>query len=208
MNTLMILVMAVGAGGMLMMRREAFPEFDLEMVLISVPYPGASPSEVEEGICQKLEEAIRSIDGVKKQTAIAQEGAGFLVVELETTIKDIQKAVADIRSEVDRIPSFPELAEDPEIEQISLRQVAIRLGVLGPQQTTPQADLALREVTEKVRRDLLQLPAISQANIIGARNYQIDIEISEERLRSHGLTLGRAAEIIRRGHRRDNSVAR
>ena len=54
MNTLMIALLAVGAASLFLMRREVFPEFDLEIVLISVPYPGASPSEVEEGICQKL----------------------------------------------------------------------------------------------------------------------------------------------------------
>ena len=127
MNTLMIALMSVGALSLYMMRREMFPEFELEIVLVTVPYPGASPEEVEEGICQKIEEAVRSIAGIKKQTAVAKEGSGFLVLELETHV-DAQKTLNEIRSEVDRIPSFPELAEDPEVKQITLRQTAIRVG--------------------------------------------------------------------------------
>lgn len=197
MNTMVAAVLVVGALCMFMMRREVFPEFELEIILVSVTYPGATPDEVEEGICQKLEEAVRAINGVKKQTAVAQEGAGFLVVELNTGV-DVTKALAEIRSEVDRITTFPELAEDPEIKQITLRSVAIRLGVLGPQDESAASELALREVAERVRTELLLLPSISQVNLVGARDYQIDVEVKEETLRKYGLSLQQVAAIIRR----------
>ena len=129
MNTLMISVIVVGLFSLWSMRREVFPEFELEIILVSVPYPGASPDEVEEGICQKLEEAVRSIDGIKKQTSVAKEGAGFLVLELQTSV-NVQKVLSEVRSEVDRIPSFPLLAEDPEVKQITLRQPAITVGIV------------------------------------------------------------------------------
>ena len=105
MNTLMISFMVVGAICLYKMRREVFPEFELEIILITVPYPGASPDEVEEGICQKIEEAVRSIEGIKYQTSIAQEGSGFIVLELEADVKDVQKVLNEVRSEVDRIPT-------------------------------------------------------------------------------------------------------
>lgn len=198
MNTLMVAVLVIGTAGLMGMRREVFPEFDLEVILISVPYPGASPSEIEEGICQKLEEAVRAIDSIKKQTSVAQEGAGHLVLELQPRV-NVQRVLNEVRSEIDRIPSFPELAEDPEVKQISLRQVAIRLGVLGPPNVdSADTQLALREVAEQVRNDLLLMPAISQANLVGARDFQIDIEIPEETLRQYGLSLDRVAQIVRR----------
>ncbi|MCA9260263.1 MAG: efflux RND transporter permease subunit, partial [Planctomycetales bacterium] len=200
-NTLMVGVMLVGTLSVMNMRREAFPDFTLEIVLISVPYPGASPEEVEEGICQKLEEAVRSLDGIKKQTAIAKEGVGSLVLELETSA-DPQKLVNDVRSEVDRIPSFPLLAEDPEVKQITLRQPAITVGVLAPASTGDSIDETLewqlRETAEGVRDEILRLPHVSQAQISGARDYELDVEISEATLRRYGLTLQRVAEIIRR----------
>ena len=94
MNTLVIAILAVGAMSFASMRREVFPEFELEIVLVTVPYPGASPEEVEEGICQKIEEACRSVVGIKKLTSVAQEGMGYCVFELRETVKDVQKTLS------------------------------------------------------------------------------------------------------------------
>jgi multidrug efflux pump subunit AcrB len=198
MNTLMVTIMVVGAVSLYMMRREVFPEFDLEIVMVSVPYPGASPAEVEEGICQKIEEAVRSIDHIKNLNAVAREGAGFVVLELESDVPDVQKTLNEVRSEVDRIPSFPVLAEDPEIKQITLRGPAIRVGVIAPDEGHPDSELALRSVAEDIRDELLQLPSVSQVNLLGTPEYQIDVEISESTLREYGLTLQQVAQIIRR----------
>ena len=197
MNVLMIALMLIGGVSLWKMQRETFPAFELEVVMISVPYPGATPNDTEEAICQKIEEAIRSIDGIKKVTSIAQEGAGFVLAELRSDVKDVQKVMSEIDREVNRIPSFPVLAEDPQIQQITFREAAIRVGVVGPQVLTQEAELRLREVTEKVRDDLLQIPAISSASIMGARPYQIDVEIPESTLRSYGLSLDRVAMILR-----------
>lgn len=198
MNTLMMSAIVVGTLCLMQMRREVFPEFDLEIILVSVPYPGASPDEVEEGICQKIEEAVRSIEGIKYQTSIAQEGSGFVVLELESSVKDVQKVLNEVRSEVDRIPSFPLLAEEREVKQITMRQPVITVGVVGPDEEGPEAELRLREVAERIRDDLLQQPAVSQATLVGAREYQIDVEIPEQTLRKYGLTLKQVADIIRR----------
>jgi len=198
MNTLMIALLVIGGFCLQSMRREEFPEFELERIVIAVPYPGASPQEVEEGICLKIEEAVRSVDGIKKQTSVASEGSGSVILELESSVKDVQRVLNEVRSEIDRIPSFPELAEDPEVEQITMRKPAIRLAVMGPESDDPDAELKLREVAEQVRDDLLQLPTVTQANLMGTRAFQIDVEISEAKLRSHGLSLSRVADIIRR----------
>ena len=198
MNTLMIALLLIGGFCLWSMRREEFPEFELERIVIAVPYPGASPEEVEEGICLKIEEAVRSVDGIKKQVTVASEGSGSVILELESSVKDVQRVLNEVRSEIDRIPSFPELAEDPEVEQITMRKPAIRLAVIGPESDDPDAELKLREVAERVRDDLLQLPTVTQANLMGTRAYQIDVEISEAQLRSHGLSLSRVADIIRR----------
>jgi HAE1 family hydrophobic/amphiphilic exporter-1 len=199
MNTLMVAVLLVGAMAFATMRREVFPEFDLEIVLVTVPYPGATPEEVEEGICQKIEEACRSVEGIKKITSVAQEGSGFCVFELRESVEDVQKTLAEIRSEVDRIPSFPELSEDPKVEQVTLRTPAIKVGVLAPPASQGAvSEEELRDVAEAVRDDLLTLPAVSAANLQGARDYEIDIEISEATLRKYGLSLQAVADIVRR----------
>ncbi len=200
MNTLMVSVLLLGAFSLWTMRREVFPEFELEIIMVSVPYPGASPSEVEEGICQKIEEAVRTIDGIKKQTAIAAEGVGSMVLELNSDVKDVQKILNEVRSEIDRISTFPERAEDPEVKQITMREAVIHVGVIGPNVADPQAEWYLRELAERVREEMIGLPAVSQAEIKAAKNYQIDVEISEDTLREHGLTLQQVSQLIRRNN--------
>ena len=137
MNVLMLGLMLVGGVSLWNMRREVFPAFELEIVMITVPYPGATPQDSEEAICQKIEEAIRAIDGIKKVTSIAQEGSGFVLAELRSDVRDVQKVMAEIDREVDRIPSFPALAEDPLIQQITFRDAASSNWHRRPRPTHP-----------------------------------------------------------------------
>ena len=198
MNVIMLAVLIVGGIGTYRLRREVFPEFTLETIQVSVPYPGATPFDVEEGICQKIEEAIRSVDGIKKITSVASEGMGSVSLELNADVKDPQRVLNEVRSEVDQIPSFPELSEQPEVRQLSIRQPAIRIGVIASNVSGPDAAVRLREVAERVREDLLRLKQVSQVSFVGAPPYQIDVELPEDTLRSYGLSLQDVAQIIRR----------
>lgn len=209
-NALLVALLIAGVWALTQLRSETFPEFQLDQVKITVPYPGASPSEVEEGICQKIEEAIRAVDGVKKVSSVAQEGSGTVVAELHTSVDDTQAVLNDIRSEVDRIPSFPLEAEDPEIQLLTARSPTIRVVIYGG--GTPPAglneaeysrwredqQLQLREMAEEVREDLLDKDSISSVEILAARQYQIDVELPEAKLREHNLTLRQVADNLRR----------
>ena len=197
MNTMLVAVLVVGAFSAFTLRREVFPQFELEIVLVSVPYPGASPDEVESGICQKIEEAIRSVDGIKKVTSVAGEGSGSVVIELRSDVKNVQKILNEVQSQVDRIPSFPDLAEEPNVQQITFRNKAITVGVVQENSNAPDAELQLREITEQIRDDLLLIPEVSQAEIYGERKFQIDVEIPEKTLREYGLTLTDVTRRIR-----------
>ncbi len=198
MNTIMVGVLVVGIASLFVLRREEFPEFELEMIRVTVPYPGASPEAVEAGICQRIEEALRSIDYVKKMTTIATEGSGTVVLELEADVPDVQKLLNEVRSEIDRIPSFPVLAEDPDVQQVTLKRSAIQVGIVGPNTVDSQAQLQIRDITERVREELLLLPSVTTVQIPDAPAYQIDIEITEKTLRKYGLSLTTVADIVRR----------
>lgn len=197
MNTIVVGVLAIGVLAAFMLRREVFPQFELEIVLVTVPYPGASPDEVESGICQKIEEAVRSVDGIKKVTSVALEGAANVVIEVRSDVPSVQKVLNEVQSQIDRIPSFPDLAEEPEVQQVTFRNKAITVGVIQENSDAEDAELQLREITEQVRDDLLLIPQISQAEITGERKYQIDVEIPEKTLRQYGLTLTDVSRRIR-----------
>ena len=114
MNTLMIAALAIGVASLMMLQRERYPEHRADEVVVRVLYPGASPIETEEGICLKVEEAIRSIVGIKKITSQATEGRGLVTAELESNVDSAQRVVNDMRAAIDAIPSFPADAERPE----------------------------------------------------------------------------------------------
>jgi len=83
-NILMLLILLGGIIASYSMIRELFPEFSLDMINVSVAYPGADPEEIEEGICLKLEEALTGIEGVENITVTAKEGMGSAVIECQT----------------------------------------------------------------------------------------------------------------------------
>lgn len=197
MNMMVVAVLVVGTISAFLLRREVFPQFELEIILVSVPYPGASPDEVESGICQKVEEAVRSVDGIRKVTSVAAEGAANVVIEVRSDVPSVQKVLNEVKSQIDRIPSFPDLAEEPEVQQITFRNKAITVGVVQGPSVAADAELQLREIAEQVRDDLLGIPEISQAEITGERKFQIDVEVPERTLREYGLTLGDVARRIR-----------
>lgn len=197
-NVLLVILVVAGLFSFLSMRRETFPEFQLDVILVSVPYPGATPDEVESGICQKVEESINAISGIKRITSICREGGGYTLAELETGA-DAQRSLSEIRSAVDRISVFfPERSEKSTVEQITFRTPAIRVAVIGPDDQSPSATARLREYAEDIRERLIELDSVSQANLLNIKPYQIDVEIDEETLRKYGLTLSAIANILRR----------
>ncbi|MEM1061619.1 MAG: efflux RND transporter permease subunit, partial [Planctomycetota bacterium] len=206
MNTLLAGLVVVGTISLFTLRREVFPEFELEVVLVNVPYPGADPEEISAAICEKIEEAVDGIEYVKETTSIAQEGLGSVVLELEADVPDVQKIVNEVRSEVDQIASFfPDLAEDHEVQQVTFREAAIRVGIIAPEPPEDRNaereladEVALRQLGEQVRAELASLPSVSQANLVGERPMQIDVEIPEETLRRYRLSLTDVADRLRR----------
>ena len=190
-NLVMLFFLIGGAFMLTRIKQEVFPEFSLDMVTISVPYPGASPEEVETGIVLAIEEAIRGVEGIKQVTSVAGEGSGRVTVELLVDA-DQQKAYQDIQQEVDRITTFPLDAEDPQVVlQIRRRQV-LDMQIYGN-----ASEWVLRNVAEDVRDRLLQDPGISQIDMEGSRGFELRVEVSPETLRAYGLTLAEVARIIR-----------
>jgi len=198
MNVLMMVVFLVGAYCMMQLRRETFPEIDMEQILISVPYPGATPEEVENGICQKIEENLQGINGIKKITCSASEGSGMVQIELRSNVQNVDRVLNEVKNAVDRtVPQLPDMIEQPTVQRLNMQETIISIGVLGPEDNSADAALALRQVAEDLREELLQYPRISMVNLVGTKDYQIDIEIPEDVLRSYHLTLNQAASIVR-----------
>ncbi len=190
-NLLMLLLLIGGFFMSLTIKREVFPEFDMDMVTVKVPYPGASPEEVEQGIVLALEEVIRSITGVEEVVAAAREGVAVINAELSES-EDPQRLYQEIKQEVDRITTFPEDAEEPQVVLATRRRGVIDLALFG------KADeWVLRDLAEQVRDRLLQESGITQIDLVPERTFEVSIEVPQENLRAYDLTLERIAAQIR-----------
>jgi multidrug efflux pump subunit AcrB len=189
-NLIMIICLI---GGLIVgshIKQEVFPDFDLDMVSVTVAYPGASPEEVEKGIILPIEEAVQGLDGVDDVTSSASEGSGSVVVEIVEG-EDVQRLAQDIQSEVDGITSFPEDAEEPSVTIVSRKREVVSLALHGD-----QSDWVLRETAEDLRDRLILDSNITLVELAGVRDFEISVEVPQENLRRYNLTLAEIAERI------------
>lgn len=171
-------------------KQEVFPEFDLDMVVISVPYPGANPEEVEKGILLVIEQSIRGLDGIKKLSASANESSGMVVAELLLSAEP-NKVLADIKNAVDRIASFPLDAERPTVSLAAVKRDVISLVLYGDVD-----EHTLRAFVERARDELLLDERVSQIELGGVRAPEISIEVPLATQRAYGLTPGTIAAAV------------
>ena len=192
-NLIMVFLIVAGFFTVINMKREMFPQFSLDMINIGVTYPGASPEEVEEGICIKIEEQLKSIENIKTMYSTALEGHGSVTLELAAGT-DINIKLDEIRTEMDLIDSFPEQAEDPVIVEIKNNEPSIYLAVYGDVD-----ERVLRDTAEKIRDDLVDTDVISLATLTGVREFEISIEISEASLRQFNLSFDQVVAAVKTG---------
>jgi len=190
-----LLMVSIVMAGMLALGRsiptEVFPEFDLDIITVSVPYRGSTPSEVEESVVIRVEEAIQDLQGIKKITSTAAEGFGTVSIEVQKG-HDSREVLDDIKNRVDAINTFPVETEKPIISLVKPRGEVITV-VLAAE----MSERDLRTLGEHIRDEITSLPNITQVGLGGVRPYEIAIEVSEQTLQRYGLTLDAVARAIR-----------
>lgn len=191
-NLLMLVFLIGGIILALNIKQEVFPDFETDQVRITVLYPGASPQEVERGIILAIEEAITGLEGVDEIRSRASEGLASITVDMIEG-ENLQKLAQDIQNEVDRITSLPEESEKPIVAIVSRKRYVVSLALYGD-----QSERILREYADFIRDRLIEDPEISQVEISSARNYEISVEISQDKLRRYSLTLDDVARRIQR----------
>ena len=189
-NLLMVILLVGGFWSAASVKKEVFPEFTLDRVEVSVGYPGAAPSEVEQGILRPVEEAVRGVDGIREISSRAREGSGNVDIELVPGT-DRQKAFQDIDQAVNRIRTFPDDIEQPETRLFSRQREVMSIGLYGDIEF-----YELRKLAEQVRDTLLSNPQITQVELGRVPDYLTHVEIPRNRLREYGITLSDVARVI------------
>jgi multidrug efflux pump subunit AcrB len=192
-NLLMIILLVGGLLSALGLTAQVFPTLDTGTVSISVAYPGATPTEVEEGITRRVEEAVFGIDGVDRVISRASENLGSVTLELKDFV-DADKVRDDAEAAVQQLIDFPpEDAEQPKVVRADTLSDVLTIVV-----SSEMGERELRRGAELLEQELLALPGVSLVSLIGAKDYEIAIEISEDTLRRYDLTMSQVASTIRR----------
>ena len=189
-NLLMWFLILGGLIALPQLHREEFPNIDVDLISVLIPYPGASPEEVEQTVCSRVEENINGTPGIKKITSLAAENSCNVQIELLKG-EDKNQKLNEIKSKIDSIDTFPNEAEKPVIQLVTLLTNVLQIFVYGD--TDP---MSLKRLTEKMRLDLIDLPEVSQVFIHYAKDYEISVEVTENTLRRYGLNLRDIAQRI------------
>ena len=191
-NLLMFFIILLGLYSLFTIKRETFPEMNTGMINVQVLYRGGAPEEVERSVVVKIEEAIEGIQGIKEVSSTASEGSGMVQIEIEEGY-DSNEIMDEIKLAVDGISTFPGETERPVISKRTWRNQAINVQVAGDLDES-----TLKELSEKIRDEMLALPEVTFVQEQGTRPFEISIEISEQTLRQFGLTLEQVSQVIRR----------
>jgi multidrug efflux pump subunit AcrB len=190
-NLLMWFIIVAGLISVFTIRKQTTPDFELNWIQVQVPYLGAAPQEVEEGVVVKVEEAIQDIQGIVEIRSRANEGRGTVTIEVSRD-KDINEVLTEVKTRVDAISTFPGLTEKPVIYKVEPDTPVIFVAIHGAVD-----DLSRKLIAQDVRDELLTMPEISKVDFYGDRAFEISIEVSEYVLRQYGLTMSEISEAIR-----------
>ena len=169
---------------------EVFPSFETDMISVGVSLRGATPEDVEQGVTIRIEEAVQDLEGIKQIFSRSSEGSGSVTIEVESGY-DPRELLADIKSRVDAINTFPGDAEKPIVALAERKREVIAVTV-----SSDYGEKETREYAETVRDQILRLPNVTQVELSGVRDYELAIEVSQDTLRQYNLSLAQISSAI------------
>ncbi|MFC1664076.1 efflux RND transporter permease subunit, partial [Pseudomonadota bacterium] len=190
-NILMVVILILGLLVLPTLNRETFPEVDTNKVQVTVAYPGASPGEVEQGICNRLEDATDGTSFLEEQRCEARDNVGILTLDMQEA-GNIQQFLDDVKAAVDGITEFPDKTEEPVVEELGRTKPVVSVAII--------ADLAqpeLKVLAEHYRDRLLALPQIPMVSVSGFSTHQLSVLIKPESLGQYQLSIEDIANLIK-----------
>lgn len=190
-NVLMIAIVIFGLIGITKMKSSFFPLVDSKIINISVTYPGASPFEIEQGIILKLEDNLKGIVGIDRVISTSKENSGSIRVEIEKG-QDIDLMVQDVKNAVDRVPSFPTGMEPIVVSKQESIRSTITFALSGENVELK----SLKEIARGIENDMRSLEGISQVEISGFPEEEIEIAVREKDLLAYNLSFAEVARAV------------
>ncbi|MFT7090999.1 MAG: multidrug efflux pump subunit AcrB, partial [Candidatus Azotimanducaceae bacterium] len=190
-NLLMLLIIMSGLAAVTQIPQKSFPDIIVPIITITVPYLGAAPEEVEQGVCIRIEEELEGIIGIELIRSTANEGMCSVQIEVFENA-DESKVLDDVKSRVDAIDTFPAETEKPIVNLLSDVRSVLDIAITGPED-----ERTLKILGQRVRDDIAALPNVTQVELKNTRPYEVSIEVSESALRQYSLSFDQVAKAVR-----------
>ncbi|GAL13152.1 cation/multidrug efflux pump [Vibrio astriarenae] len=179
-NLLMLALLVLGISSLSSIKRETFPEFSPPYILAGVVYPGASPQEVEESICVRMEDAVDGLANIKETRCEAIEGSARLVLKLNEKA-DIGRMLVDVQTQINSINDFPAEIESPIVQELDWNEPVVDVAITADT-TWPQ----LKAYAEELKRSLKLDYGVSLVEVSGFSDHQYRVELNSDAIRQLG----------------------
>jgi multidrug efflux pump subunit AcrB len=190
-NVVILAFLLFGVLGVSSLKSSFFPLNESHIVQISVAYPGASPQEIEEGVVLKIEDNLKGLAGVERVTSVSRENSGSITVEVEKE-RDIDFMLLQVKNAVDRVPSFPSGMEPLVVSKQEQIRSTINFALSG--ENIPL--LTLKKIARQVENDIRAMEGISQIEITGYPEEEIEIAVEENKLLAYKLSFTTVAQAV------------
>ncbi len=191
-NLLMLCLLVLGVTSLSNIKRETFPAFDPAYIMAGVVYPGASPQEVEESICVRMEDAVDGLANIEETQCEAVEGSARLILKLNGKA-DIGRMLVDVQTQINSINDFPQEIESPVVQELDWNEPVVDVAITADT-TWPE----LKAYAEQLKRTLKLDYDVSLVNIAGFSDHQFRVELDSKAMRQLGLSVGDIATQIGR----------
>ena len=190
-----ILVIVISVWGSIAYReipREAAPDIQIPLLIVTIPFPGASPEDVESLITNKAEQELQTIKNLKEIKSTSSEGVSVLTLEF-TSDFDIGEARTKVREKMDQIkPDFPDDAEDYVINEINLSEQPLMILNLAGEMGL----LALTNFSDEVKEEIEGIPGILEVRRAGGLEKEIRVYVNPDKLNYYSLDLNQVSSAI------------
>ncbi|CAH8182263.1 efflux RND transporter permease subunit [Vibrio aestuarianus] len=189
-NLLMMSLLLIGLVSLTTIKRETFPEFDPHYITASIVYPGASPQEVEESLCMRMEDVVDGLANIEETRCEAIEGSARLILKLNEKA-DIGRMLVDVQTQINSINDFPTEIESPVVQELDWNEPVVDVAITA-NTTWPE----LKAYAEKLKRTLKLDYGVSLVSVSGFSDHQYRVELNTQAIRQLGLSVGDIAEKI------------
>ena len=190
-NLLMMVLIVGGIWSGLSLRREFFPEIDPEAARVELLYPGASPKELEESMARKVEDAIGTVNEVRRIETTVMEGTGVVVVKFEEGT-DVEEGVEDVERALERLSDLPDESEKIRVLEFEPNLPVVIITLFGDVE-----ERVLKRGLRRIADDLESLAGMGSLQISGLRDYEIQVEVDPDRLVEYGIPITEVADAVR-----------